>query len=282
MSRAQLLDLGMDYGGIQRRRRSGRLLEIHRGAYAVGHRALTQRGLYMAAVLASGPAAVLSHYSAADLLGIIPGGGPRTHVSVTTRSDRRQPRIALHRPRTLAADETTVVDAIPVTTPARTLLDLADHLTAARLRRACDSAERARLLDWADVLALIDRHPRKTGARRLGRLLAANGIAIGTDPARSDLERKLFAFCDARGFPPPLRNHAVLGMEVDFCWPERLLVAETDGWDVHRTRFAFEADRARDLALVAAGWRVVRITEARLDHDAAALERDLRALLRAA
>ena len=282
VSRAQLLELGVGYRAISRRVAAGALHRIHNGAYAVGHSALSQRGRYMAAVLACGPDAALSHHSGADLRGIIPSGGPRVHVSVVSRSYRPQSGIALHRPRTLSPDEVTIVDGIPVTTPARTLLDLADRLSLRRLARACDTAERARLLDWAEAFALIDRHPHKVGARRLQRVLIEHGVAIGADPARSDLERKLFAFCAAHGFPAPLRNHTILGVEADFCWPEHRLIAETDGWDVHRTRFAFESDRARDLALVAAGWRVVRVTEARIEHDAPRLERDMRALFRTA
>ncbi len=233
----------------------------------------------MAAVLASGPGAVLSHRSAAHLFGMLRVDRAAVDVSVRTRSDRHRPApgIDLHRPRTLLEDETTVVGGIPVTTAARTLLDVAEVVSRRRLERACDEAERARLVDWAHVHAVVDTHPHKLGAKRLRRLIVE--YAIGEDTSQSELERLLREFCERRDLPAPSGNQSLLGMEIDFCWPAYRVIVETDGWEIHRTRIRFEEDRRRDAALVVAGWRVVRITKARLLHDASTLTRELRALL---
>ena len=281
ITRAQLLELGLHGSAIDRRVVTGRLHTLYDGVYVPGHRALGRHGRAMAAVLACGPGAVLSHGSAAHLYGMLHVDRSAVDVSVRSRSDRHRaaPGIELHRPRTLLEDETTVVDAIPITTAARTLLDVAEVVSRRRLERACDEAERARLIDWQHVRALIEIHPHKLGAKRLRRLMAE--YAIGEDTSKSELERLLREFCDRHRLAAPSMNVSLLGLEIDFCWPDHGVIVETDGWEVHGARLRFEADRRRDAALVVAGWRVVRITKARLLYDAPTLARELRALLRA-
>jgi very-short-patch-repair endonuclease len=231
--------------------------------YAVGHRRLGREGCWLAAVLACGPSAVLSHRSAAALWGIRPTSAPRVDVTVPRGSGRRStPAIAVHRPR--GAIEAVTKDAIPVTTPSQTLADIATILPRPALERALETAESLRLLD----------------ANRLPARLATLAATLDTETTvRSPLERRLLALVRAHRLPRPRVNVAVEGLEVDFCWPASRLIVETDGHRHHGTRAAFERDRARDAHLTALGWRVVRITHRRLREEPDAVLRLLGGLL---
>jgi hypothetical protein len=247
VSVSELIELGLDHAAIARRVRAGRLHRLHRGVYAVGHRRLTGHGAWLAAVLACGPDAVLSHRSAAALWCLRTTAAAKADVTVPWTSGRRGNRvIAVHRPR-LAAPAT-VHDAIPVTTPGRTLLDLATVLPKRALEKAAEAAEALRL----DVV--VD--PGHPGARRLAAAMAHDL----TYTTRSVLEDAFLALCERHGLPRPLVNHVVAGYEVDFCWPEERLIVEVDGFERHGTRAAFERDRARDARLTASGWRVLRFS----------------------
>jgi len=258
VSVADLRMLGFDRDSIARRVASGRLHRLHRGVYAVGHTVVNRHGHYLAAVMACGDGAVLSHRSAAALYGIRPSDAPRIDVTVSRISGvRTSARIVVHRPATPA--ERTRRHGIPVTTPGQTLADLALGLPRRALEKAAENAEALRL-----HVAVPAGHP---GARRLAEAMAHD---LGTT-TRSPLEDAFLELCDAHGIPRPLVNTVVEGVEVDFCWPGARLVVETDGHEHHGTRAAFERDRARDARLTALGWRVMRFTERQVLHDAASV-----------
>ena len=248
---AQLSGLGFDEAAIRRRVASGRLHRLYRGVYAVGHTVLSSDGRYLAAVMACGDGAVLSHRSAAALWGIRPSAAARFDVTVPRTSGvRSSARIVVHRSR--RPTETTKHDGIPLTTPGQTLADLALALPRRALEKAAERAEAMRL----DV-RVPPHHP---GSKRLAEA-TAHDLSTTTD---SPLEDAFLELCDAHGIPRPLVNTVVEGYEVDFCWPEERLIVETDGYEHHGTRAAFERDRAKDARLAARGWRVVRFTNAQV------------------
>jgi very-short-patch-repair endonuclease len=270
VARAQLLALGLTARAIDGRLARGWLHPVHRGVFAVGVPARAREALWMAAVLSAGEGAVLSHRSAAALWGLRPDGR-RAEVSVP---GRRRPRAGVRLYESpLPADEVTVRDGIAVTTVARTLLDLAAVVPAAHVERAINEAEYRRLGDAAGVAVLLARHPRRRGAPAL-RAIAD----VGARRTRSDLEAAFLALVDAERLPRPGVNALVEGFECDAVWRGARLIVELDGHAAHGTREAFERDRARDRALTAAGWRVLRMTARAMD-DPAAVARDLRALV---
>jgi very-short-patch-repair endonuclease len=214
----------------------------------------------MAATLATG--GVLSHRSAGALWGLRPWNG-RIEVTIPWKKSQR-PGLLLHRA-VLADDEITIEQGIPVTTPARTQLDLAGVLQKHQLQQAINEAERLRL-DGPQP----NRHPTKRGTANLRTLAPPTHT-------RRDLEARFTTFLNDRRFPTPQTNVLIEGMEVDFAWPERRVVVELDSWEYHGTRAAFERDRRRDRRLTTAGWKVLRITWRDLDEPGA-LEGELRAV----
>ena len=232
----------------------------------------------MAAALAMGPAAVLSHRSAAELWGIRPTARRRVDVTVRGRPPHR-PGIRVHHS-LLQPDEITTRDGIPVTTVPRTLLDLAAILNRRQLERALNEAEVLRLWDARSVADLLGRRPGARGAAAMRAVLAAR--EEGATVTRSELEERFLALMDAAGLPKPAVNDLLkVGdrwIEADCVWREQRLVVELDGHAAHATRTAFDRDRARDRALQAAGWRVVRVTWRQLSEDPAAVVADLRVL----
>jgi len=211
----QLRALGLRRGAIEHRIRSGRLIPIRRGVYAVGHVRLSSAGLAMAAVLALGEGAVVSHRTAAALWGIRPSSSGRVDVTVPARAGRRaRAGIAVHRPTRMPVAETTSIDAVPVTTPARTLVDLAEVLPRPGLERALEESERLRLFDLRALLEVCTAQPGRTGACRIR--AALSGQEIGDDQTRSELERRFLELCTANGLPRPQLNTLLVGYEVDF------------------------------------------------------------------
>jgi very-short-patch-repair endonuclease len=260
VTRAQLTELPLGRLAIDSRIRAGHLHRVYRGVYAVGHDRLTTRGRFLAAVFACGEHAALSHYSAAVLWALRPERGPRIDVTVpTTGGRKRRGALIVHRAR-LPADEVTVREGVPITTPARTIVDLADVLSRRALERVFDEAAYLRL----DLDALAPR-PGRRGAGLLSRVLADH--EAGSTRTRSDLEELMLSLCRRAALPQPEVNQVIEGHEVDFTWRDARLIIETDGWGAHRTRAAFEDDRLRDAELTAAGWRVVRITHRRLERQ---------------
>lgn len=255
VSRAQLHELGFGDRAIARRVEAGRLHRMYRGVYAVGHTVVPPRGRWLAAVLACGDGAALSHRSAAALWGIRPTDTPKIDVTVSHASGvRGNARIAVHRSR--RPIEALKRDGIPVTTAGQTLLDLATALPRRQLEKACEMAEALQL-----NVEIDDSHP---GARRLREA----GEHDLTTTTRSPLEDEFLELCDRHAIPRPRVNSFVEGLEVDFCWPAERLIVETDG-RTHLTRAAFEGDRERDAWLTSLGWRVMRFTRRQVRRDEA-------------
>jgi Transcriptional regulator, AbiEi antitoxin/Protein of unknown function (DUF559) len=269
---SQLVDLGMSKHTIGRWVRAGRLHRLYRGVYAVGHPQLTREGRFLAAVFSCGPGAVLSHESAAVLWGLRRPRGPRIDVTVPAPSGRRNRRVVIVHRSDLHPGEVRLRDAIPVTTPVRTVLDLADVLRRRPLERVLDEAFYLGL----DLEGLTPRRGRR-GLGLLTAVLAEH--EAGTAWTRSGLEERMLALCRRAGLPPPVVNGEVEGFEVDFHWPRERLIVETDAWSSHGGRSAFERDRVKDAQLVEAGWRVVRITRARLAREPRTVAAQLARLL---
>jgi very-short-patch-repair endonuclease len=270
----QLLELGVGEHGIYERVRTGRLLRLYRGVYAVGHEQLRRDGRWLAAVLACGPGAALSHQSAAALWEIRPSASAVIHLTVPTQSGRvRRKGLRVHRSGRIGLDEVTVKDGLPVSTVARTLLDLADVLPRQDLKRAIHESEYKRLFDLTAITAVVHANPGRRGKRLL---TLAQGPSQLT---RSELERRFLSLVERRRFPDPVAGAWVEGYEVDFLWRQANLVVELDGYAVHTTRAAFQRDREKDRRLTAAGYRPIRITATDLRNERR-LADELAALLR--
>jgi very-short-patch-repair endonuclease len=276
VSRTQLRALGLADPAITKRAARGRLHRVHRGVYAVGHPVLAARGRWMAAVLAAGPHAVLSHASAAALWELRASAAVIVDVTIAGGGSRKRPRLRIHRARDLTG-QTTTHDGIRVTTPARTILDLAATLQRRPLERLLDQAESARLTDIASLAALARAH---AGHRGAGKLLATlTTHAPGTTLTKSELEERFLTLCRDHGLPQPLVNHDIEGFEVDFSFPQARLLVEADSWRWHRSREAFERDRHRDAAHARAGYRTLRFTHIQISTDPNTVAQTVRAAL---
>lgn len=279
VSRTQLLTLGLGEDAIDHRLRLGRLHRLHRGVYAVGHSVVSREGRWIAAVLAGGPQAVLSHRSAAALWGLRETSS--AWIEITTPSTSRS-RGAIRRHRgKLPPDEIALCRQVPTTTVPRTLFDLAAVLSVDRLEAAMRKAEFLQLYNRLSLPDLLHRYPGHRGNAKLRSCLEERGGTIGF--TRSELEERFLFFVDRAGLPRPQLN-AQLQMEgrwieVDCLWRDARLIVELDGRAAHGTLAAFEADRERDRRLQSAGWRVVRVTWRQLHDESTALARDLRAML---
>jgi hypothetical protein len=237
----QLIAGGLSRGAIQRLITAGWLHRLYVGVYAVGHDRLSWHGRCLAAVFACGPGAVLSHRAAGALWAIRPTSSPR--LDVTLLRPRKGPRgLCAHHVRSLHAEDRAERDGIPLTSVARTLLDLAEVVPRRELIRAVEQAERLGLFD----LATVEGEPPRVN---------------------SDWERDLLDFCDEHDLPRPELNVTVEGYEVDALWSDAKLIVELDSWDHHRSRRAFEEDRRRDAALQLAGHVVLRITWRRFEQE---------------
>jgi very-short-patch-repair endonuclease len=261
----QLAAAGIGERAVAHRVANGRLVRRFRGVYQVGP-VTAPLGRETAAVLACGEAAVLSHHSAAAVWGIRPAHAGDVHVTVAGRDQRPRPGLQIHRSLSLDA---AVHDGLRLTTPARTLLDLATLLPQHQLDRAVEEAQVLRLTTSTQLEALGGR-----GAGAVRR-------ALHTEPSltRSEAERRLLDLVRAAGLPPPETNVRVAGHEVDFLWREQKLIVEVDGFAFHATRNAFERDRQRDATLQAAGYRVIRFTWRQIAHEPHAVVARLASLL---
>jgi hypothetical protein len=279
VARRQLLDADLSPEMLRTRIATGRLVPLHRGVYAVGHRRLTRDGFRLAAVLAAGPGALLSHREAAALHALRPSAGATIDVTVAGR--RCVLGIHVHRVERLDAADRTMVAGIPVTTVARTLVDLAAVVPAEALRKALEEAERSHRLDVRAIEGVLARTRGRNGSGCEAMRRALTELArTGTTLTRSVLEDRFLALLDAYGVPRPTTNAWTRNMEVDAAWPAARLVVELDGWDGHRTRQAFQRDRTRSNDLQAEGWTVLRFTHAdvvyRGAETAARVRRELR------
>jgi very-short-patch-repair endonuclease len=258
LSSPQLRACGLSSSAIGDRVSAGRLHRIHRGVYAVGHPNISHEGRWMAAVLACGRAAVVSHISAARLWQMLPDrtGGtgtdqPVVHVTVPGESKDRK-GIRVHRSSTWSPDDCTRRENIPVTRPARTLKDLRRSFPSRIFRAALRQAEYL-------GLPVSDQ--------------------LQVDHTRSELEARFLALVRRHRLPQPEVNVRIDEFVVDFLWHRSHLVAELDGWATHRTRSAFEADRSRDIRLRVLGFEVVRFTWHQVNEERREVVSSLRALL---
>jgi very-short-patch-repair endonuclease len=266
VTQPQLIAAGIDRNAIAYRRRVGRLHLLHRGVYAVGHRPPSPLATAMAAVLACGPGAALSHRSAAALWCVLPRW--QSPPEVTTPTKHHRPAIHVHRSGHIDA---TTHYGIRVTTPARTLVDLADVLPARALTRALNEAQVLRLVTPAELATLLTRYP----GRRTSRLTPERGAT----PTRSHLEDDFVRFLKRHRLPLPELNQRIQGHEVDAVYRTEHLVIELDSHQFHGTTRAFEQDRDRDADLLNAGFSTLRITDRRLKDQASKEARRLRRIL---
>lgn len=256
LSRAQLLGAGLSPQAITRRVQAGRLHRLHLGVYSLVPRsALAQEGRWLAAVLACGPGAVLSHRSAGVLWEILDHDAQEPEVTVGFGRAQRVQGVLLHRSRTLLP-HVTRRRGIAVTSLERTIADLADVVPAAQLRRAAQQAEfkRPAIGPTGDPWRHANGRRGAPKLRSLPLLRARVGIAW------SELEYRMLHLCRNAGLPEPESNRRIAGKRVDFVWRPQRLIVETDGGQAHMTAAAFEEDRRRDVELMLAGWRVARFT----------------------
>ena len=257
VSRKQLFGLGLSAAAIDLRVRRGRLHLVHRGVYAVGHKLVTTRGSYFAALLAV-DGAVLSHGTAAAIWDWRVDRGRRVHVTASGDAGRRsRPGLVVHRCR-IDSEQITQHDGLTVTRPERTLLDLAPVLDRAALEQCLARAVMLRHFDRRAFEQLVRASPRRAGVPLLRELLPEwDGRSA---PTRSVLEERFLELCRRAELPRPLVNSLAEGFEVDFAWPGQRLIVEVDGYAFHASGSAFERDRARDAVLTLAGWRVLRFS----------------------
>ncbi|HWJ41974.1 MAG TPA: hypothetical protein VNR67_00930 [Solirubrobacterales bacterium] len=273
----QLRELGFRETAIKTRLAEGRLYHLHGEVYAVGHTRLAVRAPWWAALLAYGPGAVLSHQSAAVLWGIRRKRRGPIHVTAAggRQGMRRRKGIWIHRCKFTGEDVTTR-DGFPVTTLPRTLFDLAEVVRFDELKGSAEEAERLKLLRLPELERCCELGRGRRALRPVRRLL---GELRPPDEGRSPLEIRFAAFLRHHDLPGPVQNVDVLGHEVDALWPAAKLIVELDSWEFHGHRAAFERDRARDLKLMIADYRTIRVTHRRLDREADQLAAQIRQLL---
>jgi hypothetical protein len=275
LSLDELLACGLTRKEVEVRVAQGHLHRIHRGVYAVGHPGLTQEGVWLAAVKAAGPGALLSHTPAAMHYGILP---LEDHVPAVTVTSRRSVRgVRVRRTRDLHPADVWRHRGIPVTTPERVILDIAATHTDLEVRRAMSRAQSLRLTNARRLAALLDRTNNRPGRARYARVLAA-----APPNTRSELEDRVFDLVVAAGFARPEVNVPLIldGRRVipDFRWPEQRLVVEADGAQWHGDPQARQDDAERQALLEAHGDRVARVTWPQATRGSAAFVARLSAL----
>jgi hypothetical protein len=267
----QLRALGLAAPAVRSRRAAGRLHRIHHTVYSLVPKELLKReGLYMAAVLACGEGAVLSHRSAAALLELRDWGHTKIEVTVPRRSARRHDGIKVHRSTTLIDEDVTELNNIPCTTVHRTLFDLAEVVTQRQLERSFDQAEISERLDLNAINDQLKRNPTRPGAKAVRDVLETH--YIGKTPTWSENEEALLAITRELGIPDPDTNQFIVlddggpAIRVDFVWRDQRVIVEADSNKWHNTRQRFEQDRVRDQRLTAAGWTIIRTTWRQMKH----------------
>jgi very-short-patch-repair endonuclease len=280
VERDQLAAMGVSRRAIAARLRSGRLHRVHAGVYAVGHQLLTREGRWMAAVLASGPNAVLSHWSAAALWMIRPNS--RSIIDVTDPVKSRSWDGIRRHHKALPADEVTVMEGIPVTTVPRTIFDLAATEPLDVVKAMLREAEFSQLHDRLSLWDLVERYPGRRGIRKVRTALEALKDEP-IDERKSRFEERFDPFLRRHRLPRGRFNQWILvgekRFQVDCFWPDQRQIVELDGWEGHKTRTAFREDRARDRRLRVAGFGVTRLTWNQLEDEPEAVASDLRVLL---
>lgn len=270
VSRAQLLAAGLSSDVISGLLRRGQLHHLHSGVFAVGHLAPVPLGAETAALLAAPWGSLLSHVSAASLWGLLPPDHGRRAIDVLVGPHVRRKRagICFHRTRVIEPTDRRIRHGLPVVSPARALLEIAEMVPTRTFERAFDQAEVHRLVRRPELEHALDRLRGRAGVSVVKRLLALQG---GTTITRSEAEERFLALVRRADLPPPEVNARLHGFEVDFLWRQARLVVEIDGYQFHGTRRAFEFDRRKDAKLAAAGIAVIRFTWGELVRDALAV-----------
>ncbi|HEX2393532.1 MAG TPA: DUF559 domain-containing protein [Solirubrobacterales bacterium] len=263
LARRQLLGLGFSSKEIEHRLATGRLHRIHRGVYAVGRPSLGRHGRWMAAVLACGEDAVLSHSSAAALWRIGSEVRGAIEVSLPSSSQRRRPGLRTYRRRSLRERDRTTEQGIPVTTPIQTLIDLSVRLDQRGIERSVNEADKYDLVHPPELRRALAKRPGEPGAARLRAILDRRTFRL----TREELERRFLPLASRAGLPVPLTACWVNGFEVDFLWPQLGLVVETDGLRYHRTPAEQARDRLRDQTHTAAGFVNLRFTHEQVRYE---------------
>jgi very-short-patch-repair endonuclease len=274
ITRQQLLDLGLGPRAIEYRVAIGRLIPVYRGVYAVGHVPLGMEARAHAAVLACGTGAVLSYGSAASLWKYVKDWS--APLEVTAKSDRRRPGITVHRATSLTRRDVTQQLGIPVTSPARTVLDMTPRLGDRQLRRFMRDARLTHTLGLSDLAELLARQPRHPATKRLQPFIDPRHPG---GPTRSEFEDAFIEFARRYDLPAPITNTQLHGYEIDALFPTERVIVELDGAEFHLDREVFESDRERDAALLEAGYVTVRITWERLKQQPAREAARLRKIL---
>jgi hypothetical protein len=272
VTRAQLRTIGLDDAAIHRRVRAGGLYRVHCGVYAVGRPPITPQERAMAAVLACGPGAVLSHGSALALWGIWKRWD--MPCDVMTKLDRRPKGVSVHRNKLRPGEVTRQLD-IPTTTLARALLDTAPDMRPKSLNRAINNGRQAGHVHLDALIEVAQRNPRHPGRKKLEYCI---GIAPER-PSRSQFEDDFPVFCQRHGLPQPETNCTICGYSVDAVFVAERVIVELDGWDFHSSRVSFEDDRERDATTTAAGFVTVRITKPRFEEQPQREAKRLQAIL---
>lgn len=275
VTRSQLLGLGFSRDAIAHRLTKGRLHPVWRGVYAVGRPELTRRGIWMAAVLSCGPHAALSDESAGVFWRILRMKPGDVEVTVPAGCFRHRAGVVIHR-RVLAPDDVTRHDGIPVTSPIRTLIDLAPRLPRAQLEAAVNEADKLDLTDPETLLSALDTRGRSQGMTILREVLDRRTFTL----TYSELERRFVPVSRRAGLPLPQTGQHVNGFKVDFYWRELGLVVETDGLRYHRTPAQQARDRVRDQAHAAAGVTCLRFTRAQVILEPGHVQATLAAVAR--
>jgi hypothetical protein len=263
LSVEQLTSLGIGSGSIEKALENGRLRRLHRGVYAVGHTDLSPYGECLAAVLASGPDALLSHYSAAWLLGLLSTQPVPVHVT-TPLPRKRRAGLVIHRSETLTDGDLGIEKRIRVTSVPRTLLDLAPLVRFSQLRRALKRSEELKIFDLPAVLSVLDRNKGHRGNKPLRRALALYEPPRFT---RSQTEDYFVGLVELAGLPRPATNWVEAGHEIDVYWPELRFGVEIDTFATHGTHQSFEDDRVRREDLKLAGIEMTQVTDKRLEWE---------------
>lgn len=272
VTRSQLLELGLASRSIEHRLAKGRLHPLWRGVYAVGRPEVSQNGRWMGAVLASGPAALLSHRSAAALWGIAPIPSGKA-IEVTAGTWRHRPGIRAHRRSDLGPEHRREVAGIPVTDPVSTLVDFASSSRDWQVERAISEADRIDLVDPEELRRAVAALGPRSGIARMKRVLSLDAF---TD---TGLERRFLGIVQAGGLPLPETQVVLRGYRVDFYWPDLGLVVETDGWRHHRTSGEQSTDRRRDQTHMTSGLTTVRFGEDQVRYEPEYVRRILAAVI---
>jgi very-short-patch-repair endonuclease len=275
VSRAQMLALGFSPKAIAHRLKTGEVHRIRNGVYSVGRPEISRLGEFMAAVLACGPAAFISHHSAAELWEIRPPIGPRIHVSIVAAHARRRPGLMIHRRVAITDADVTRRHGIPVTTPTCTLIDIAPGLDRATVEAAINEGNKRNLIDPDDLRTALEPAAGRPGVATVREVLTRSAFRL-TD---SELERLFLPIAENAGLRDLEAQQWVNGFRVDFLCREIGLVIETDGLRYHRTPSQQARDRLRDQTHAAAGLTTLRFTYAQIRFEPEHVERILRSVV---